>query len=221
MSNNRNHCIEGYRGLLILYIILFHYTYRFDALFPEHAINSPFIFSRGAIIGNSIFFLLSGYFTSHSILKGNIGAKSCGYYIINKYWRLWPQYAISVLIIFGISNLLPLNGRNVTIEDAIINFFLIFHPNIPYVDGAHWFISDLILFQILVGFVIFLKYNSRIWTLRLLIVIPFAIFVIYHFNLTEIDKEVFKFFCRYFYSFLFGIYIGVYKERIVLISVLL
>ena len=76
--------------------------------------------------------------------------------------------------------------RNVTIEDAIINFFLIFHPNIPYVDGAHWFISDLILFQILVGFVIFLKCNSRIWTLRLLIVIPFAIFVIYHFNLTEI-----------------------------------
>lgn len=144
----KNLLIEGFRGVLILWIILFHYTTRFGELFGK-TINCGF--PNGGEVGVTMFFILSGCFFARSVLdEKRYGLKEFVYFSINKYWRLYPAYLLSVILIYFITAYLGgLENREVDVETFLINLFLIYHPSIDYVDGAHWFIAALIKIQII------------------------------------------------------------------------
>ena len=153
--SNRNISIEGLRGWLMLWIVLFHYTSRYAELF---SVEIPFHVEhvRASI---SAFFLISGYFLGKALLSSDRGGVLK--FAVDKYWRLYPAYAISVLIIFIATSYYGLYGRQVSIVDFLVNMVFICHPGFDYVDGAHWFISDLIKIQIILGLSLFLKKESR------------------------------------------------------------
>lgn len=152
----RNESIEGFRGLMMIWIVLFHYTTRYRQLF---SVDSPFSFENGGEIGVAIFFIISGFFLSKSLLNPNRGGTLR--FIVNKYWRLYPAYAISVVVIFAIINIVGLPIRQVGWSDFIVNMLFIYHPGFDYVDGAHWFIADLIKIQILLSLLFFIERKKR------------------------------------------------------------
>lgn len=181
----KNNYIQGLRGYLIFLIVLFHYTTRFSELYNQ---DYKFISESFVQIPIILFFSISGYFSSRNIFnlkKSNFTAYIQN--IGNRCFRLYPAYAISVCIIFLILLFLPIGERNVGIKDFLINIIFMIHPGVPYVDGAHWFISDLLMIDIIfalliciknkiLGFSIFSIVLISIWFGMFLNFNPFVIF---------------------------------------------
>ncbi len=151
----RNECVEGLRGWIMIWIILFHYTARYSQLF---SVNVPFSFDNGGEIGVAIFFVISGFFLRGALMNPKSGGVK---FIVNKYWRLYPAYAISVAAIFAIINLVGLPIREVGWKDFVVNMIFIYHPGFDYVDGAHWFIADLVKIQIVLSVLFLFKVERR------------------------------------------------------------
>lgn len=59
IKNNRNLNVEFLRGILMVWIVLYHFTTRYSQLF---GVKYPITFDYGGTIGVAIFFILSGYF---------------------------------------------------------------------------------------------------------------------------------------------------------------
>ena len=58
---------------------------------------------------------------------------------------MWPIYIIAITLCFLITRVLPLPDRSVSIGDYFLNsFFINGFIGAPYVDSAHWYITDLI-----------------------------------------------------------------------------
>ena len=150
----KNQFIELYRFILILWIVAFHYTTRYSQLYPD-SIKYPYEFKNGGYVGVFVFFIISGYFFAYSLNKVKLdGFITTLKFSINKYWRLFPAYLISILLIFIIVSIFGLEGRNSTILDLFGNL-LIWHPYCDYIDGSHWFIACLLEIQVVVAFVYF------------------------------------------------------------------
>lgn len=151
----KNQYIELYRFILILWIVAFHYTTRYSQLYPD-SIVYPYEFKNGGYVGVFVFFIISGYFFAYSLNKVKLdGFITTLKFSINKFWRLFPAYLISILLIFIITSIFGLEGRNSNIIDLLGNL-LIWHPYCDYIDGAHWFIACLLKIQIAVAFIYFL-----------------------------------------------------------------
>lgn len=156
----RNQNIQALRGLLMLWIVLFHYTSRISELYPD--VTFPFQFEHGGHVGVLFFFVISGFLFAKGLTNSdNLCIKDVGKVVINKYWRLWSSYIFAVIAIFVITNISPLPGRTVGIKEFLINCILIYHPKIDYVDSAHWFIANLVVIQTILSIFLFLKKDVR------------------------------------------------------------
>lgn len=155
----KNLNVEVLRGVLMIWIVLFHYTTRFNELF--NCRPSSYEFEWGGQVGVTFFFILSGYFFYAGLLKmQNQSLFGITKFCVNKYWRLYPAYLISIIIIFLVYQFTYLPGRECSIKDFIINSVFIYHPGVSYVDSAHWFLATLIKIQIISSF--FLAFKSSI-----------------------------------------------------------
>ncbi|CAM2075827.1 MAG: hypothetical protein NSGCLCUN01_00001 [uncultured Clostridium sp.] len=104
-------------------------------------------------IGVYTFLLITGYYL---IPKENIKPLQ---YIKNKFKSMYPLYLVSITIIY----ILSFSGylgkiKSVSIISFIANVFMIndfFY--IPYVDGAHWYITYLIIYIGIISLMIFTK----------------------------------------------------------------
>lgn len=161
MKNNK---IEGLRGLLILWIVFYHYTFRYNGLY-EKCVNFPVEFDNGGEVGVMMFFVISGYLAGNTILNERGVIKS----FIKRYWRLWKPYSLAVLFILIWCLLVPLPDRNIDSLTAFSNLFLISHPGIEYVDSAHWYVSAIVEIQLLFS----LSYIIKNRNLRIRAIIGF------------------------------------------------
>lgn len=149
--NNKIEWIQGLRGLFCIWVVLFHYTTRYEELFAV----SPFIsFENGGSVGVACFFIFSGYFCLKTLDKY---FQNKPLWLLNKYLRLWPSYFISVLISFIIVKNVGLSDRDVfTFIDLIKDI-----PMLPYLSGnienACWYVMSLIKFYLLIF--IIARYN--------------------------------------------------------------
>ena len=82
-------------------------------------------------------------------------------FLLNKYWRLWPAYFFSIIIIYFILYIYQLPSRTVSFEEFLINLFFIYHPRIKYVDQAHWFITSLLFVYFIVSLSLLLGLKAR------------------------------------------------------------
>lgn len=156
---DKNQNVEVLRGILMIWIILFHYTTRYNELFSG---IYPYEFENGGIIGVTFFFILSGYFYYSGILKmKKLTPVEVSKFCVNKYWRLYPAYLISIILIFIVYQFINLSGRECTFKDFVVNSLFIYHPYISYVDSAHWFIAILIKIQIISALFLLLKSSIR------------------------------------------------------------
>lgn len=153
----RNGFVDLFRFILILWIILFHFTFGYNGAYRDIApINFSPVFKIGGPVGTTIFFILAGWYMGHYIEKGSFN--SIGDYLrycIRRYWRFWPAYFCAILIVYPFLLLFPLPGYENGFGKFIVNAILIFHPGIGYVDGAHWFLSALLITQLVTASVIF------------------------------------------------------------------
>ena len=186
----KNQFIELYRFILILWIVAFHYTTRYSQLYPDF-IEYPYEFNNGGNVGVFVFFIISGYFYAYSLNKIKLSNfVTTLKFIINKYWRLFPAYLISIILIFIIISIFGLEGRNSTILDLLGNL-LIWHPYCDYIDGAHWFIASLLEIQIIIAFIYFICKSN----IKLTICIPLFCLMFICMLYARFDKtilEVFK-----------------------------
>ena len=204
-GKERNLGVEGFRFLLILYVVLFHYTYRFGEIFGSS--DSIGIFKSGGIVGNCLFYVISGFFLNRYLMRKNGTLRDCVIYVINKYWRLWPIYAVTVVIVYLVSIPFPLPNKTVDLNTAIVNFFFIYHPKFDYVDGAHWFIADLLLFQLLFGISILLRDNIKSHFIKLTAIYPLSVFLLNYFDVVQFSDYYYNLACPYFLSFYLGMVI--------------
>lgn len=164
---NKNFGIQGLRGVLMLWIILFHYTTRYSQLYPEN-INFSILFPNGGVVGVILFFIISGFFFGQVIWDYDnsdsykVEIKHTFLFFSKRYLKLWKPYFISCLIIVAFLFFIPLDGRtNTSIISIIINLLFIWHPKVEYIDSAHWFMANLIYIQFLSSFLLFIKKQYR------------------------------------------------------------
>lgn len=87
-----NKGIQGFKGLLSIFILLFHYTYRYPQIYGHEIIS--WSFEYGSVIGVTLFFVLSGYYFQKSINKH----RNFTTFAISKLTRLYPPLILSLLI---------------------------------------------------------------------------------------------------------------------------
>lgn len=167
----KNNSVQGLRGFLMIWIVLFHYTSRYPALYPSDDIYMPIHFENGGDVGIVIFFIISGFFLAKGLYNLERSKLKFLEFCKHKYMRLWPSYIISIIMIFICISLFGLPGRESTITTLLIDALFIYHPMVGYVDLAHWFIAHLIFVQCFLGFLYSVtKYDKRQYLFRLLIV---------------------------------------------------
>ena len=160
MKNNQ---ITSLRGILIFLIMIYHYTYKFEELFEISTISFWGQQYLG-IIGSASFFIISGYF----IFPNKLDNFSVNGYLKKKIFRLWPTYAIGITITFLSISIFGLPGRECNFIDYILNMFMINgFIGTRYVDGAHWYITYLLLFIFITTIIVILqkKYEVNRMTL--------------------------------------------------------
>ena len=152
-----NYYIDLYRFVLMAWIVLFHYTVQYNALFPDNVFCFPLTFKNGGTIGVSLFFMVSGFFMTKALLAAEHGFREYGKYVVRRYLRLWIPYVFACVFIYIWLVFLPIEGRTVDFKTLLANVGCIIHPGFDRVDNAHWFLADLLVVQLLLGIVLFIK----------------------------------------------------------------
>ena len=101
-------------------------------------------------LGTTCFFVISGFF---SVKYSSVDEtrRNAGRHLLDKVIRIWPTYILSILIIFIATHIWCLPGRTVDFMDLVMNiplcnrFF-----KMPYVDGAHWYLSVLVTYHVII-----------------------------------------------------------------------
>lgn len=151
----KNQQIDILRGILAIFIILYHYTYRFTELYGIKTIEIPLLDKLG-LIGVGGFFIITGFF----IIPSNCENFNFFYFLKKKILRIYPSYLLCLTIIFISVSIFGLPGRETTILDYFLNITMIngvIHTD--YVDGAHWYLTYLIIFYVILGIFLASKKN--------------------------------------------------------------
>lgn len=159
MLTKKNNAITGFRGLVVFLIVFRHYSARYSELFQgDISITFPFSTPHGGTIGNIIFMMMMGFFMSKSLLANSFGIKEVCKYVINRYWRFWPTYAAAVFIITIVLFFFPLPNRSPDILTSVVDFFFIIHPKFDNIDGSHWFLTTILIIQIVLSLVLLIRH---------------------------------------------------------------
>lgn len=152
---------DGLRCVAIVFIVLFHYYSRHVDIYPYGG-RFDFI-SWGGDVGNTLFFLLSGFFMMDSLRK----TERLGSFFLKKLIRLYPPLIISATIIFLVSLLFDV--ANITSAHGFVNLLVsytmvspslvntIFGTHVDYVNGGFWFLWPIMQFYMLTGVLYFLQ----------------------------------------------------------------
>lgn len=136
VSSGRLALIDAARGIAAMLVVLYHYTYRLQELYPTESL--AFSFSVGHV-GVHVFFVISGCVILMTLEKIRASGGGVREFVLARFWRLYPVFWGAVLITLASVSLLGLPGREVGAQDAVANFTMI--PRLlgyEYVDGVYW-----------------------------------------------------------------------------------
>lgn len=137
----RNEQVEGLRGILALVIVAFHVFVRSNEIYFSGT-SSLFgmILSFLTDCSVSAFLLMSGFY-----LKTRKEVSACEY-ICHRLKRLYPTYFFCITLIFALSFIVPLPNRSFTVANYFQNMLFLngYINGIPYLDGAHWYLTALL-----------------------------------------------------------------------------
>ena len=168
ISNNReigkNLQIEGLRGLSTLPIVLYHLFCRYQEIYLGRYQNHLWLESL-AIFGMIAFVIMSSYFLWGEDRESGF---SLGRFYQKKILRLWPSYFLCITITFTVLQIFNLPERMSTFGEYVANvFFVNGFLGINYVDGAHWYLTTMVLLISIAGVLKRFRLDSK-WYVFLL-----------------------------------------------------
>ena len=125
--------LDALRGIGALCVLIFHYSTRFQELFPQ-ASHVPFSFPGGNY-RVLLFFTISGFAIFFTLDR--IG--SVADFVVNRFARLYPAYIVAMLLTLGIEYLAHATQLLVGPVAILANFTMLQgFAFMPEVDGAYW-----------------------------------------------------------------------------------
>lgn len=164
--------LDGFRALLCIWVVLFHYTERYNQLYND---SFGFSFENGGAVGVAFFFAISGFVTVYTVRP--VGGGNLLSWFFHKMKRLYPEYIISCIVTFILIKIFGLLGR----DD--INWIDLFKDSLmlPFISGniepAHWYVLALVKFYICFCFMMKFKLQEkRSFYILYIIIIYVALF---------------------------------------------
>lgn len=162
----RNKQIESLRGLAVFLILVYHMYCRFAQLYLN---TNYLILQYFGSLGTSFFLIITCFYLGNSVFQQH----KFSFYIFlkKKISRLWPTYAICVILIFIVLYTFPLPGRTPNWKDLILNiFFINGYIGTPYIDGSHWYLTTILSFFIVIGFFKAIHISQKWWSYTIWII---------------------------------------------------
>lgn len=135
-----NKGIQGLKGLLCIFIILFHYTFRYQVLYGNEI--TSWSFKDGSAIGVTLFFVISGYLFQKSVNRFN---DSYTAFLRKKFLSLYPSFCICLTLTF-IVKIIDLPRFEGVLLDYVKNLFFISLD----LEGATWYLRSLFFLYFIV-----------------------------------------------------------------------
>lgn len=113
--------------------------------------------------GVEIFFVISGFVIAFTASK----AHSTGYFIFNRFLRLYPAAWICATITLSVSLLIGYNYP----DGPVVPFFnsIVLSPFGPWIDGVYWTLGIEITFYMAIAFAILIKHIRLIEIIAMII----------------------------------------------------
>ena len=160
MEIKRIDFLDGFRGIAILLVILFHSYVRWPEIVPYGNTFSSIILFRYGYLGVQLFFLISGFVILMSLEK----SKNFYSFIYKRWIRLFPVMLIATILIYFTSTLLFERPSGNPDIKSIIPGLIFIEPswiklitgyNINVIEGAFWSIFVEVKFYFIFGLLYF------------------------------------------------------------------
>ena len=158
MSSDRESYIDSLRGIAILLVVIFHYTYHYDSEYLLRNDNWSLELGKYGWSGVDIFFIVSGYCIGMTIIR----TKNFFEFVVRRFARLYPAYLTAGLLTLIFYHFFELPGREVNWYVGFMNLiFANFIPglNYQYIDGIYWALIVEIKFYLFFGLLFFALKN--------------------------------------------------------------
>ena len=156
-SQKRLFELDALRGLAAIFVVLYHYTTRYDQLY-SHEKQNYFQFSYGHY-GVQLFFIISGFVIFMTIHKSN----DIKNFLFKRFIRLYPAYIVSVIVTYTITSLFMFGDQKISIINALINLSMLQgFFGVPHIDGVYWSLQIELIFYAIVTLLLFLNLIKRI-----------------------------------------------------------
>lgn len=131
-TKNRISELDALRGIAALYVMFYHFTYRYVDIFGGEYDFPNFL--KHGYLGVNVFFVISG-FVIHLTLEKK---KTLFDFSATRFARLYPVYWVAIAITFIVTTLF-LHERSVQPEHALFNLTMLqTYLRVPLVDGVYW-----------------------------------------------------------------------------------
>lgn len=141
MAHQRYPDLDALRGVAALFVLLFHYTTRYQQLYGHTGpllLEIPF-----GHFGVQLFFVISGWV----VLSAASRAASVTQFLAHRAIRLYPAYLLAVAVTATCVTLADLPGRKVNATQVAINFSMVQSAlRVPHVDGVYWSLTVELMF---------------------------------------------------------------------------
>lgn len=153
MEKKKNTQIEGLRGIGCITMVLVHLSVRYFSIYYGGLYTPPFYKTiiNFADWGLTVFLVISAWFFVQSKSKPKANG-STDTIIFRRLLKLWCPYVVSISITFTLSRFLNLGDRIVSFKNYLINVTMLqeFVVDAKSVDSAHWYLTTMIVFTIVV-----------------------------------------------------------------------
>lgn len=160
MSNKRIQELDGLRGIAAIFVVLYHFTNRFEEKFNLDIFPSFINFEYGHY-GVQLFFIISGFVIFMSI-KRKEEIQSPKEFLTKRFIRLYPTFWTSLIFTFLIVSLIGPFTLKSSFLEFIVNFTMFPRLfNYDYVDGVYWTLSVELVFYLFILFLLTIKQTNN------------------------------------------------------------
>jgi peptidoglycan/LPS O-acetylase OafA/YrhL len=184
MTENR--LITELRGLAALLVMLFHFVSVSNNYLRNEYLIRIFAFGK---YGVQIFFLISGFILTISLVRANYNLKNAGKFLVKRFIRIEPPFIISLTIIL-VMLLIKGAGQNIKIEELFTLPQVLYHlgywipfTNYNWLSIVYWTLAIEFQFYILLALLFPLLKENKL--LRMVSLLAIASLFFIHDLMTE------------------------------------
>lgn len=223
VNKTRISSLDALRGIAALAVVLYHYTFRYDAVYG-HAFSLDSVSAlKYGYLGVQLFFMVSG-FVIYLSLENTSNVKK---FVFNRFSRLYPAYWFAVILTFLAVLIFSLPGRDVSFLEMLTNLTMLNgFIGMPSVDGVYWTLRVELTFYFIISSLYFLMPKKQL--LISFLCVSSSIFIVKCFDASDHINFIFKlanFVFSLEYLHFFGAGIGFYllfnKENYILALLLI